>query len=396
PHGPIITEDGGKRYALRWTALDPKNNEFGSFMAANRAKDWEGFKAALKEYGGATQNFVYADVRGNIGWYAAGRVPIRRTGDGSLPYDGSTTDGDWTGYIPFDELPNLYNPPDGLIVTANQRIVGTSYKYQQMTRIFTSWRARRIKNDLEAKTKITMDDVRDVQYDSYDIPLANFANEVVKLGAASSETLDVLKSWDGRLIADSRGALLANEIRACVANKMADDNKPAPAGYIQARIIDWAVREQTPRWLPSGFANYTELIKSCDGSVRTSLADSKRYGPDPTKWVWGAFFKSRFPHPLAVAPLIGAQFGIPAVPLDGSNNSESPNVGSSVSMRHIASPGNWDATRHVIPLGQSGNPQSPHFKDQFEAWRTGTPMIFPFTKAAVEKAATEIVVMTPK
>ena len=84
----------------------------------------------------------------------------------------------------------------------------------------------------------------------------------------------------------------------------------------------------------------------------------------------------------------------PNVPLNGSG--QTPNVGSNVSMRFIASPGNWDATRHVIPLGESGDPKSPHFKDQFDAWRTGTPMIFPFSKAAVEKAATEVVVMTPK
>ena len=85
---------------------------------------------------------------------------------------------------------------------------------------------------------------------------------------------------------------------------------------------------------------------------------------------------------------------IPAVPIDGSG--QTPNVGSSVSMRHIASPGNWDATRHVIPLGQSGDPASPFFKDQFEAWRTGTPAVFPFSKVAVAKAATVIVVMVPK
>ena len=92
------------------------------------------------------------------------RIPIRRTGDGALPYDGSTNDGDWTGYIPFEELPNLYNPPAGLIVTANQRIVGTIYKYTQISRDAAApWRARRIYDLLSAKSKITMDDVRDMQ-----------------------------------------------------------------------------------------------------------------------------------------------------------------------------------------------------------------------------------------
>ena len=393
--GPIILQQDGKKYSLKWTALDPKNLEFEAFFNLNRARNWEDFKNALRAYGGATQNFVYADAKGNIGWYAAGRIPIRRTGDGSLPYDGSTSDGDWVGYIPFDELPHLYNPPSGLIVTANQRIVGTDYKYTQMSRdAAPPWRARRIYDELTARKKITMDDVNAVQHDAKNIPLSNLANQIVRLNAASPETLAVLKAWDGNMTSDSRGALLANEVRTCLANKIAEDNKPAPAGIIRERILDWAVRDQSARWLPAGFANYSEFIRTCDASVRTSLADPKRFGPDPSAWTWGRVFQSRFPHPLAAAPLIGAQFVVPAVGINGSG--QTPNVGSAVSMRHIAIPGNWDATRHVIPLGQSGDAKSQHFKDQFDAWRTGTPAIFPFTKAAVAAAAQAVTVMTPR
>ena len=163
-NGPILLEDGGKRYALKWTALEARNSEFEAFFNLNRGRSWEDFKSALSRYGGPTQNFVFADVKGNIGWYAAGSIPIRRTGSGELPYDGSTTDGDWTGYIPFAELPNLYNPPSGLIITANQRIVGTDYKYPQMSRdAALPWRARRIHDRLISKPKLTMDDVRDAQ-----------------------------------------------------------------------------------------------------------------------------------------------------------------------------------------------------------------------------------------
>jgi penicillin amidase len=393
-NGVVIYEENGRKYSLKWTARDPKNNEFEAFVGFNRARNWDDFKTALKAYGGAAQNFVFADVKGNIGWYAAGRIPIRRTGDGSVPYDGSTNDGDWVGYIPFQELPNLYNPANGLIVTANQRIVGTSYKYPQMTRaIAAPWRARRIHDALDAKKRITMDDVRDVQYDVYNIPLANLAKEIVKSNAASAETLAVLKDWDGRMTVDSRGAVLANEIRGCVANKMADDNKPAPAFLIADRVMDWAVRDKTPRWLPSGFASYDDLLKSCDASSRASLGSERRLGPDPSKWTWGRIFVSRFPHPLVVAPLIGMQFATPSVPINGSG--QTPNVGSNVSMRHITSPGNWDATRHVIPLGESGDPRSPHYKDQFDAWRTGTTMIFPFSIKAVETYTKEVWVLSP-
>jgi penicillin G amidase len=394
-NGPIITESNGKKYALKWTAFDPKNIEFESFYLWNRARNWDDFKSGLKRYGGSAQNFVFADVKGNIGWYAASKIPIRRVGDGSMPYDGSTNEGDWVGFIPFEELPNLYNPPNGLIVTANQRIVGTSYKYTQMSRdAATPWRARRLYDELDAKAKITHDDVRDAQHDTYNIPAANLSKEIVKLGAASAETLTTLKAWDGRMNADSRGALLASDIRVCIANKIGEANAPIPAYLIRERVLDSAIRERSARWLPAGFKDYGELIKSCDTAVRAGFADPKRYGPNDADWLWGKIWQSRFPHPLAGAPLIGSQFATPNVPINGSG--QTPNVGSSVSMRHITSPGNWDATRHVIPLGQSGDPKSPHFKDQFDAWRTGTPLVFPFSKTAVEKAATGIVVMNPK
>ncbi len=396
-NGPIILTESGKSYSLKWTALDPKNLDLGPFFKLNRAGNWQEFQNALNGYGGSTQNFVYADVKGNIGWYVSGQIPIRRKGDGSLPYDGATNDGDWTGMIPFDELPHLFNPPSGFIVTANQRIAGTDYKYQQMTRTYVSYRARRIYDLLSAKKQgMTMDDFRDIQYDVYNWALVSFAKTIVADGSASAETIAVLKDWDGKMTPDSRGAVLATQIEICIANEMADDNKPVTVGLIVQRIFDRAIREKLDRWLPAGYKTYGELYKACDGSVRTTLTASKTYGSDPLGWTWGKGFTSRFPHQLAAAPLIGAQFATPIVGIAGSNQSQTPNVGSSVSMRLIASPGNWDATRHVIPLGESGDPKSAHFKDQFGAWRTGTPMIFPFSKVAVEKAAVEIVVMSPK
>ncbi len=391
-NGAIITDEIGQKFALKWTARDPQNQEFEAFFKMNRARNWTDFQTALKSYGGASQNFVFADVKGNIGWYAAGKIPIRRTGDGALPYDGATTDGDWTGFIPFDELPHLYNPPEGFIVTANQRTVGTDYKYYgAMTRDAANpWRARRIYELLKNNTKVTMDDVRDIQHDVYSNVYAELANEIVKAQAASPETLAVLKTFDGKMTADSKAGLIVNEIRNCVANKIAADNK-IPLLPVRERLLFWIIKDKTARWLPKGFANYTELLKTCDKESRLSLADVKRFGADEANWRWGNSFVANFQHPLAVVPLIGSQFLVRYTNVNGSGLT--PNVGSYVSMRHIASPGNWDATRHVIPLGESGNPSSPYFKDQFESWRTGTPAIFAFTKEAVGKATKEILVL---
>ncbi|MEP7212363.1 MAG: penicillin acylase family protein [Acidobacteriota bacterium] len=383
-HGPIIIEEAGKRYALKWTAFDPRNNELEAFFLANRAGNWEQFQSALKGYGGSAQNFVYADVKGNIGWYAAGKIPIRRVGDGALPYVGATTDGDWIGSVPFEELPHLYNPKSGLIVTANQRTVGTDYKYPAFIRDAASpWRARRIYDLLSANPKIDADAVRDVQYDVTNMPLKRFAHTVVRSSAASPATIAVLKQWDGRMTTDSAGALITNEMRNCAAAKIADANKPAPAALIRERILQNAVDGNKAAWLPKQFADYGALLRACDAEVAAGF--TTKYGADRAGWTWGRVFRSRFTHPLGSVPFIGAQFATPAVEIAGSG--QTPNVGSSVSMRIIAIPGLWDETRHVIPLGESGDPQSPFFKDQFEAWRTGTPTLFPFSESAVEKVA---------
>lgn len=394
-NGTIITDEIGQKWALKWTARDPKNQEFEAFFLLNRAKNWKDFQNALKTYGGATQNFVFADVKGNIGWYAAGRIPIRRVGNGSLPYDGTTADGDWVGFIPFDELPNLYNPPEGFIVTANQRIVGTNYKYfSEMSRDAANpWRARRIYDLLKSNTRVTMDDVRDVQHDVLSNVYAELAGEIVKAGAASPETLEVLKNFDGKMTADSKAGLIVNEIRNCVAGKIAGETK-VPQPIVRERLLYWIIREKTARWLPAGFATYADLLKACDREARESLASPKRFGADESNWRWGNQFVANFQHPLAVAPLVGGQFLARFTNVNGSGLT--PNVGPYVSMRHIASPGNWDATRHVIPLGQSGDPNSPHWKDQFEAWRTGTPLIFPFTKTAVEQNTKSVLILEAK
>jgi penicillin amidase len=394
-NGAIITDEVGQKWALKWTARDPKNQEFEAFFKLNRAKNWTDFQTALKTYGGASQNFVYADVKGNIGWWAAGKIPIRKTGDGALPYDGATADGDWTGFIPFEELPHLYNPKEGFIVTANQRTVGTDYKYfGVMTRDAANpWRARRIYDLLKNNTKVTMDDVRDIQHDVYSGVLKDLANEIIKTNSASPETLAVLKTWDGKMTAGSKPALIINEIRNCTAQKISWGYN-IPRQVVQERLSYWVIKEKPARWLPPDFASFTDVLKTCDTEVRKAITRSTDYGADEANWRWGKTFETNFFHPLSLVPLIGGQFALKAENISGSG--VTPNVGPYVSMRHIASPGNWDATRHVIPLGQSGDPNNPHWKDQFEAWRTGTPAIFPFTKPAVEQNAKEIWVLTAK
>lgn len=390
-NGVIISEQAGKKYALKWTALDAKNDAFTAFLLLDRARNWDDFRAALKTYGGATQNFVYADVKGNIGYYGAGRIPIRRTGDGSVPYDGATNAGDWTGFIPFEDLPQSYNPPEGVIVTANQRVVGGDYKYFLTHNWAAPFRARRIFERLNAKNKLTVEDMRDIQSDTTSLAHLRFARETLNLKAASAETLKLIENWDGKMNADSQAALVVNELRSVFRNKIFSGNGITNKPGGEAGFLDWLITEKPKNWLPKEFKDYKDLLIAADAEARANLA--KKYGVNPLEWLYGKAFQIRFSHPLAAAPLVGGLFAIESFPLNG--NGLSPNVGGSVSMRHIAVPGNWDATRHGIALGESGDPKSAHYKDQLENWKSGDTQIFPFSKPAVEKAAVEVILMKP-
>ncbi len=395
--GVIIQDNGAKKVALKWTAFDSKNNELEAFLLLNRAKNWDEYKAALKTYGGATQNFIYADVKGNIGFHDAGAIPIRDSGDGSVPYDGTKANGKWKSYIPFEELPESYNPARGFIVTANQRLAGDSYKYHLGNLWADPYRARRIYQLLEANKKVTIQDASDIQHDIYNISYANFAREVVKMESASDGTLNVLRGWDGKMSADSKAALLINAIRRQVYVKIlnfkiGDDLRQQFQGGNSNSFIDWLIREQPADWLPKEFKSYKNLLIAADKDAREDLA--KNYGADESKWNWGSFWKINFPHPLNPAPIVGAIFVVPSV--EGSGYSLTPNVGQSVSMRLVTMPGDWDKTRHGIALGESGDPKSAFYKDQFQSWLSGNTPVFPFSKSAVDENTKQVVLMNPK
>jgi penicillin G amidase len=395
-NGVVILENGDKKYALQWTALNPKNETFDAFYQLNYAKNWDEYKKALSSYGGATQNFIYADVKGNIGFHNAGAIPIRNSGRSDLTFDGAKNEGKWIGQIPFAELPNSYNPPEGFIVTANQRLAGDSYKYFLGDNWADPYRARRIYDLLKANPKSTVNDSEDVQRDIYNISFANFAREIIKSEAASPETLNLLKGWDGKMSADSRAALLVLEIRNAFFRKILDakvgaDLSKEYRSSTMNSLTDWLANEQPAGWLPKEFKSYKELFLASETAAVEKLL--KKYGADQSKWIWGNERKINFNHPLLPAPLVGGIFKIDSIP--GYGSGLTPNVGASVSMRHISVPGDWDKTRQGIAPGQSGNPRSQFYKDQIQSWSAGRTPEFPFSKEAVEKAAAEIILLKP-
>ena len=400
-HGPIILDKDGTRYALRWTSLDPSTLQTVGFLEANRARNWKEFTTALSRYRGPTQNFVYADIDGHIGYYGAGWIPTRKSGDGSVPYDGATDDGEWTGFIPFEKLPHLYDPPSGMIVTANQRVVGSSYPYFVSHVWASPYRARRIFDLLSAKPKLTTDDFRKIQGDVYSIAGKTFALHAAKslrsAGFQPASFISDLESWDGMMSADSRMAVIVAQMRpafrARILNAVLGPELAKVYGWPESEVwVDRIAAEQPREWLPKEFATYADLFKASYEDARQTL--TKNLGADESKWSWGAQTKARFTHPLAAVPLIGAQFTIPPFPQNGSGGTV--NVGAAVSMRFIADVSDWDKSQHGIPLGQSGLPSSPHWKDQLDDWRNVTPRAFPFTKAAIEGATKQTVILEPK
>ena len=406
-HGPIVFEKGGKRYALRWTALDPTLNKADSAYAINHARNWKEFSAALESFTAPTQNIVYADTAGHIGYHAAGVVPVRKSGDGSVPYDGSTDDGDWIKYIPIKDLPTLYDPLSGIIVTANQRIVGTDYPFFLTHSWAQPYRARRIFELLNEKPKLTTDDFRRIQGDVYSIGGVSFARQVSKIlrpglkpdEAKLGELLDSFNQWDGLMNSDSRVAPIVVQMRLAFRSRILT----AALGDELIKVYQWSnfdttidrlIAEQPKEWLPKEFATYSDLLRACYEDARKVMA--KNVGEDESKWKWGELFKVNFRHPLSSAPMIGLQFTVAPVPQNGSGGSAATvNVGANVSMRLIADTSNWDQTQHGITLGESGIPSSPHWSDQLADWRAVTPRVFPFSEVAVAKATRETTVLIP-
>lgn len=421
-HGPIFLEKDNKRYALRWTAFDPKANEAEGFFRFNYARNWKDFTDALSTYKGVTFNFVYADVAGNIGYYGAGGIPIRKSGNGSLPYDGAKDEGEWTGYIPLSELPSLYNPPDGMIVTANQRVVGKSYKHYLNNEWPAPYRAKRIKELLLAKQKHDADSFRDIQADVFNSHLATFADEILrltdylkykpktitkdtfvdmpvpydKLDDGWYKTLTSLVVWDGKITVESKVAPIVAGIRSVFRRKIIEaavgkERLNSFSWSNESAFFNWLIKAQPKEWLPAEYKDYLSLLQACEKETRENFA--RRMGADESKWTWGNVNQVRISHPLAAVPLIGGQFAIQPFAMQGSSNV--PNVGAAVSMRLIADPNDWDATRQSIQLGESGNPKSPHWKDQMQEWIDAKPRVFPFTKKAVENAAKETLALMP-
>ena len=217
-HGPImnaVTSKIGEEaqpMAFRWTALD-SGKLFESVLKIDQAQNWEEFRSALRDWSVPSQNFVYADVDGNIGYQMPGQIPIRAKGDGTVPVPGWTGEYEWTGYIPFDELPSVYNPEVGYVATANNQVVPNSYPYLISTDWAAPYRAERIIELIESKDKLSPDDFAAIQGDTHPIPTDSFVPLLgaIDLSGASKEAQkaqEMMLAWDRKMDADAPEPLI--------------------------------------------------------------------------------------------------------------------------------------------------------------------------------------------
>ena len=396
-HGPVIVEKGSIGLSLRWTALDADIIDLDTFLAINRARNWNEFRSALSGYGGPPQNFTYADTAGHIGYYSAGRIPVRKTGDGSLPYDGTTDDGEWLGFIPFADMPHAFDPPAAQVVSANQRIVNDAYPYHLTHNWRVPYRARRIHDLLQKKAKFDVDDVLAIQGDTYSIPDAIFAAELVKLGRPFANTstewhdlVRMLEDWDGYSTPESTVLPVVTEMRRAFRNHILNAAIGAElTGLYEWRnegaFIDKVITERSHEWLPRDFVSYDALLLTCYREAVDALTN--QLGEDREQWTWGRLAKVHFPHPLERLGPLGKRFATRTLPQNADGSMPTVNAGARVSLRFVADLSDWDATRLCLPLGESGDPASQHRDDQLDEWYNVTPSIVPFNDAAIANAA---------
>jgi penicillin G amidase len=399
-HGPVVRRQGDKGYALRWTATEP-GGLANSYNALGKARNWEEFRNLMKRVWGPAQNTVYADVDGNIGYVMAARVPIRKKGHGEIPVPGDTDDYEWTGYIPFEQLPQALNPDSGLIVTANARVVGPSYKPYLTDRWEEPYRTARIYELLRDKGGLRPEDMLKVQTDTYSYPHAFLADQLSAAAKAAppkdartKKLIDGLKDWNGIADADSPEVSFLEETRRAAIELLLEPylgNETGLYTWRRTAFLQRILSERPAKWLPIGYKTYDELLTAAADRAVTRLVElSNKTRIDD--WAWKRFDSLDMVHPLGRVPGSWA-FSRERLLMDFLSITNKPQSGTAYSpraatkhhgpaMRFVANLGNWDDSIMLVPGGQSGQPGSAHYTDQFPYWYEGRPIYQPFSDVA--------------
>ena len=370
-HGPIVT----RNLALRWTALDPANLRLPN-VEVMLAADPKTFDEAFDGFYGPSQNVVWASKDGHIGWRATGLIPIRRPGtDGSLPYDGRDPENDWRGLWPTSKLPRLVDPPSGVIVTANQRTIGSSFPVVVSTDWASPERALRIRELIEKARaegkKLDREAMEAIQLDVVSLPLRAFAPSFAKY--LPPDLAGDLSGWDGRASKESRAFVVARAVR----RKFRENALAAWKIRGLSRHMDeepWLeLAAATPdAFRRTGLGEKEAFLKRAVAEALAGLEE--RLGKDRASWRWGDANRLAARHPLGMVPGLSWLFDPPFLPQSGHGTcvkASSPTYGQS--MRFLLDWGDPDAATLVVPFGTSGHVASSHRVDQLRYWLDGDP-----------------------
>jgi penicillin amidase len=420
-HGPIVTDmvpGETRKLALRWTLYDGLRNPF---FAVDSAQKWEEFRRAFSQLDAPGQNVVYADVDGNIGYQATGKIPIRANGDGGLPENGSDNAREWVSSVPFEKLPSIFNPPSGIIATANNRITPDGYPYSVATEWDVPWRSARIYHVLESGKKFSAADMLALETDIYSEPDRFFAERFVYAvdhgkdpSARAKAAAEIMRQWDGRMFENSAAPTIESRARRELARLLLEPKLgAAPKDPQQAETtLSWKsyrwsmstvwlenVLQQRPaRWLPEAYANYDDLLTA---AVEAAVVSDPKHGSDAPQdlnsWKWGDFHPVEIQHPIfARIPLLrrwtgpgllrqsGSEYTVKAV-----SRSHGPSERMTVDLADL------DQSTLNLVTGEAGNLFSPFYMDQWKAWYEGFTFTWPFSGQAVEKAGAHTLVLEP-
>ncbi|MEO7016128.1 MAG: penicillin acylase family protein [Leifsonia sp.] len=439
-HGPIVTDlsDGfadiakdqaGKmgvpaekyQLSLQWTALTPGSTA-GAIFAFDTAKNWDQFRAAAQSFQVPSQNLVYADVDGNIGYQAPGAIPIRAAGDGTMPVPGWTSQYGWTGMLPFDELPSAYNPPSGYIVTANNAAVGPDFPQLITADWDYGYRANQIQvrlTGLIAKgKKLTAADFADIQADKYDAAAADLVPILRTVGAdrapssGAARGAKLLAGWNYHDDADSAAAAYFNifwrNLLADAFGRKLPASAPPTGGDRWFQVVQTLAKQpDSPWWTDKklGVGNRDQMFAHV---AAEAWAEATRLmGSDQAKWRWDSI------HTLTLANAslgksgvgpIEALFNRGPYPVGGGSSvvdavGWDASVGYTVdwlpSMRQVIDLSDFDKSTWVNLTGASGHAFNPHYTDQTPLWQTNKTRDWPFSAKAVSAATDETLTLRP-
>ncbi len=395
--------------SLRWVGFDSEVDSISWAMRLNHCQDWKGFRFAMGSCASPALSASYADVDGNIGFRLSGFIPLRKAGGGRLPAPGWDRSWDWRGYIPFEEMPEVFNPPSGLIVAANNPIAYSLYPL--VTEPSTGYRAQRILDQMGAGREITVEDCIALQADVLSLPGLRLARLLLdRLGGPAdadlAATLAELRRWDGQAAEDSAGAAIYETVlERLVENCIGSQLRPAlrlqllgrsvhpffPVGPFSGRLHPALIEAlESGRGAPAAREDPEERDRVLRQATREAIDElTRRQGDDPSRWRWGREARVLFEHPLAAAVGVLAPI-LNRGPYEGRGDTDTVRLAgrgfgegvvsptTSAFCRAVYDVGDWSQSVFSHAPGQSGHPASPNYGDLVSGWLEGRPLPLAF------------------